>query len=269
MLLMKLNTRSAALAALVAGAAFAAGCDPPPEQGTAFIEGVLALEAPECSADAGDNTFVAGALLDVGFDPNGVDANSLVLPLKVRTNLPSTFSTTTLTQDQTRSPNYPSYGNVDTNVITFTTSEIFYSTDADRGDELQLQNPGTPLNDNTARRIGVSGVAFNEQTQLLSESVVFTTGIAKEDAAALAAEPFVSAGLVNADSRVRVIVNMRLEGTTTGNALVRTPLFPFGVDLCRGCLIPDCDDDEIAVPINDDGVCVRGQNDPFECVPAP
>ncbi len=268
MSLMKLNTRSLALAAL-ATAAISAGCDPPPEQGTAFVEGVLGLEAPDCLVNANDQVFVAGALLDVGFDPNGADANSLILPLKVRTNLPSTFSTQTLTSDQTRSPNYPTYGNVDTNIITFTTSEIFYSTDADRGDELQLQNPGTPLNDNTARRIGVSGVAFNEQTQLLSESVVFTTGIAKEDAAALAAEPFIADGLVNAESRVRVIVNIRLEGTTTGNAIVRTPLFPFGVDLCRGCLIPDCDDDEIAVPENADGVCVRGQNDPFECVAAP
>lgn len=267
-MLMKLN-RTLALAALATGASLAAGCDPPPEQGTAFIEGVLGLEAPDCLVDPGDQTFVAGALLDVGFDPNGLDANSLILPLKVRTNLPSTFSTQQLTQDQQRSPNFPNYGNVDTNVITFTTSEIFFSTDADRGDELQLQNPGTPLNDNTARRTGVSGVAFNEQTQLLSESVVFTTGISKEDAAALAAEPFISDGLVNADSRVRVILNVRLEGTTSGNALVRTPLFPFGVDLCRGCLIPQCDDNQIAVPVNADGVCVRGQNDPFECVAAP
>jgi hypothetical protein len=261
---MKLSTRSVALAALAAGATLAAGCDPPPEQGTAFIEGVLQIEAPDCVVNSADQVFVASSLLDVGFDPNGADANSLVLPLKVRTNLPSTFSTQTLTQDQTRSPSYPNYGNVDTNVITFTTSEIFFSTDSDRDDELQLQNPGTPLNDNTARRLGVSGVAFNEQTQLLSESVVFTTGISQEDAAALAAEPFIAERLVNAGSRARVILNVRLEGTTTGSALVRTPVFPFGVDLCRGCLVdPDlaCQADQALTQLG----CFRGQDLPTVC----
>lgn len=263
MSLMKLNTRSLAFVALASGATLAA-CDPPPEQGTAFIEGVLQIQPPDCTVNAGDNVFVARALLDVGFDPNGLDANDVVLALKVRTNLPSTFSTQTLTQDQQRSPNFPSYGNVDTNVITFTTSEIFYSTDADRGEELQLQNPGTPLNDNTARRIGVSGVAFNEQTQLLSESVVFTTAITKEDAAALAAEPFVADGLVNAGSTVRVIANLRLEGTTTGNAVVRTPVFPFGIDLCRGCLVdPDlqCGPGEVLTQLG----CFRGVDQPTVC----
>lgn len=244
-----------------AAAALAGGCEV--EQGTAFIEGVLPLEAPDCAADANDETFVATSTLDVGFDPNGLDANALVLPLKVRTNLPSTFSTQSLTQDQTRSPNFPSYGNVDTNVITFNTSEVFYSTDADRGDDLALGNNGTPVNDNTARLTGVSGVAFNEQTQLLTESVIFTTAITKEDAAALAAEPFVAGGLVDATSRVRVIANIRLVGTTTGNAEVRTPPFPFAVELCRGCIIPDCGDAE-AIP-GPDGFCVRGQDDPFVC----
>ena len=248
-----------------AALAAATACDPPPEQGTAFIEGVLQLEAPECTADASDDIFVATALLDIGFDPNGLDANSLILPLKVRTNLPSTFSTQQLTKDQTSSPNFTTYGNVDTNIITFNTSEIFYSTDADRGADLQLGNNGTPVNDNTARRTGVSGVAFNEQTQLLTESVIFTTAITKEDAGALAAEPFISNGLINADSRVRVIANIRLEGQTTGNATVRTPPFPFAVELCRGCLIPQCPAGQIAVPANPDGVCIRGQDDPFEC----
>lgn len=247
------------------------GCDPPPEQGTAFIEGVLPLEAPDCTVNAAGNVFVAGAILDVGFDPNGLDANSLILPLKVRTNLPSTFSTQTLSQDLSRSPNFQTYGSVDNNIITFTESEIFYSTDADRDDELQLVNPGTPLNDNTARRIGVSGVVFNEQTQLLTESVIFATGITKEDAAALAAEPFVSEGLVNADSRVRIIANIRLEGITTGSATVRTPAFPFAVELCRGCLVPQCDANEELQPdaeLAPEGICVRGQDLPFECVPA-
>jgi hypothetical protein len=261
-LLTNFGTRSLALAAL-AGATFA-GCNPPPEQGTAFIEGVLAIEAPECVVNANDQVFVASNTLDVGFDPNGTDANSLILPLKVRTNLPSTFSTQTLQQDQTRSPNFPTYGNVDTNIITFTTSEVFYTTDADRDDQLQLQNDGTPLNDNTARRVGVSGVAFNEQTQLLSESVIFATGISQEDAAALAAEPFVAERLVNANSRVRVIVNIRLEGTTTGNSVVQTQLFPFGVDLCRGCLVnPDleCPVGEVPTQVG----CFRGQDFPLVC----
>ena len=264
MSLMKLNNRSLAFAALAAGTSLAVACDPPPEQGTAFIEGVLQVEAPECVVNPGDEVFVAGTLLDVGFEPDGSDANDVVLPLKVRTNLPSTFSTQQLTRDQTGSPNFQNYGNVDNNVITFTTSEVFYSTDSDRDDELQLQNPGTPVNDNTARRVGVSGVAFNEQTQLLSESVVFATGISKEDAAALAAEPFISEALVNAGSRVRVIANIRLEGTTTGNAIVRTPPFPFGINLCRGCLVdPDlnCPAGQVQTQLG----CFRGQDLPTVC----
>lgn len=253
------------LAVAALGASLGVGCVAD-EQGTAFIEGVLPLRAEDdCTVEADENVFVATALLDVGFDPNGLDANSAVLPLKVRTNLPSTFTTQDLQQDRIRSPSFPSYGNVDNNIITFTTSEIFYSTDADRGNELQLVNNGTPVNDNTARRTGVSGVAFNEQTTLLTESVIFATAVTKEDAAALAAEPFVANGLVNADSRVRIIANIRLEGLTTGNALVRTPTFPFGIDLCRGCLIPQCEDDEVAVPADPEGVCVRGQDQPFIC----
>lgn len=254
---MRMITAAAALA-------LATACETP-EQGTAFIEGVLQLEPPACAANANADVFVATSLLDIGFDPNGLDANSLTLPLKVRTNLPSTFSTQTLSQDQTRSPNFINYGSVDNNIITFSVSEVFYSTDADRDADLQLNNDTTPRNDLTARRTGVSGVVFNEQTQLLTESVVITTAITKEDAASLAAEPFIAGGLVNADSRVRVTANIRLEGETTGNATVRTPPFPFSVDLCRGCLIPQCPAGEIAVPADPDGVCVRGQDDPFVC----
>ena len=252
----KFMTTAAALAATALAACA------PEEAGTAVIEGVFPLIAPECTVKADDDVFVATNVLDIGFD--AATANSLLLPLKVRTNLPSTFSTQTLSQDQQRSPNYASYGNVDTNIITFKTSEIFYTTDADRGAELALGNTGTPVNDNTARRTGVSGVAFNEQTQLLTESVVFATAITRDDAGALGLEQFISDALIDVNSRVRVIANIRLEGETTGSATVRTPPFPFAVELCRGCLVPQCPAGQSAVPANGDA-CLRGQNDVFVC----
>lgn len=240
-----------------------------PEEGTAFIEGALAF-ADDCTVQAAGTVFVATATLDIGFD--AATANNLVLPLKVRTNLPSTFTSLQVGQDPVRSPNYQSYGNVDTNVITFNTSEVIFSTDADRGDVLALVNDGTPVNDESRRITGVSGVAFNEQTQLLTESVVFTTAITKEDAALLQGEQFIAEALNAANpngsaaNRVRLIANIRIVGTTTGSAKVTTPPFPFPVELCQGCLIPEeCPEGQIAVPVANETVCVRGQDVPFVC----
>lgn len=258
-----------------------AGCDV--EQPSSFIEGVLFNEGPDCTVNSNDRTFVPTALLDIGND--AATAHSLVLPVKVRTNLPSTFTTQDLTQDESRSPNYPNYGQVDNNIITFTESEVFFTTDADSAQGPALQNEGTPVNDATVRVSGVSGVAFNEQTTLLTESVVFTTAITAQDAALLQDEPFVNEALIAQNpngaiaNRARVIVNLRLAGITTGGASVRTPPFPFPVELCAGCLttVPNCgtvdhDDDpatpEITVePIANDAVCGIGQDEPLFICP--
>jgi len=258
-------------AACVGFAGFGAGCNPPPEQGQSFIEGVLTLVAPQCVADVG-NDFQATALLDIG--NNAGNASDLVLPLKVRTNLPSTFTTQTLGEDHTRSPNYsPVYGNTDENIITFQDSEVFFSTDEDRSDELQLgQVEGTPVNANSVRITGVAGTVFNQQTQLLGEGSVIATGVTRADAVLLQTEPFI-AGAIQAGGTARIIVNIRLVGQTTGNTRVETPLFPFPVTLCAGCLVnaPNCGVDAAGNPIQpipNDQVCIFGNNEPtFVCPP--
>ena len=261
------------LTGAVALAGVVAGCNPPIDQGQAFIEGVVPLERPACTASAGAAEFEASALLDIGVDAG--HANNLILPLQVRTNLPSTFSSQNVTQDQTRSPNFINYGNTDEDIITFNQSEVFFSTDEDRGNQLQLgQVPGTPVNRGNERISTVSGVAFNQQTQLLTPSIVFATAIGKGDATLLQSEPFVN-GAITASGLAHVILNLRLKGQTSGGATIETPVFPFPVDLCQGCLVgptavpenaqldntcgKDATGKEIQ-PIKNDDVCIEGND---------
>ena len=261
-----------ALGPLTLGVALFAGCNPPVEQGEAFIQGVIGVTAPDCVANPQSNTFKGGALLDIGIDAG--TANNLILPLEVLTNLPSTFSSQTLSEDKTKSPNFPNYGTTDPNVITFTSSEVFVTTDEDRGNQLQLgQVDGTPVNDASKRITSTSGVVFNEQTQLLSAAAMFATAITKGDAALLQNEPFVS-GAIGAGGLAHIIVNLRVVGKTTGSASVVTPPFPFPVDLCEGCLtaVPDCgidvgdpanpNDDKPIAPIADPRGCFVGNDFP-------
>lgn len=242
-------------ASLFAAVAFAAACDPPPQQGSAFIEGFLQFgDPPDCEVNETDDVSVKTPLLDVG----GAVANSLVLALKVRSNLPSTGQ-------QAPSASYVSYGASDNNIITFTNSEVFFSTDGDRRGEPALTNAS--LNGEVPRVAGVTGVAFNEGLSLLKESVILMTAITSEDATALKEEPFIAtvSGLSDV-KRVRITVNLLLEGLTSGNAPVRTAPFPVGVELCIGCLIPlQCPVGTVALPANAAGVCHRGQDDLFEC----
>jgi hypothetical protein len=191
----------------------------------------------------------------------------LFLPLKVATNLPSTFSSQNVGEDRTRSPNFPNYGNVDQNIITFQQSEVFFSTDEDRGEQVQLgQVAGTPVNAKSVRLSAVAGTLFNEQTQLLGEAAIFTTGISRADAVLLQGEPFV-ANAIAAGGSARIILNMRLIGLTTGNSKIETPLFPFPVQLCAGCLKLDaasfnCVDaaGDSVPPVANPDVCFAGNN---------
>lgn len=264
---------------LVGVAAAMAGCAEP-GQPAAFIEGVLPLTPPSCVASAGSSTFVGTALLDIGTD--AATANSLILPLKLRAGLPSTFTTQDLQADEQRSPNYVNYGHVDNNVITFEESEVFFTTDEDREAGPALVNADTPVNDTSKRVTSLSGVAFNTQTTLLSESVVFATAITKQDAENLQDEPFINDALIAQNpngvtaNRARVIVNLRLVGRTTGTSKIVTPPFPFPVEICAGCLTtkPECtfDDDNdpgtAPVPVEPipGDVCVPGQDFPsFVC----
>lgn len=263
------SPRKLVLAAGLAIAAVAGGCAPP-EEPSAFIEGVFPLVGPECTAEAASNDFVASALLDIGADGN--TTNNLFLPVKVRTNLPSTFSSQQLTQDQSRSPNYPFYGAVDNNVITFNEARVFFTTEEDADGELQFKEKLTPRNENTASVSAVSGVVFNEQTQLLTESVVFATVVSSGDAAKLFQEEFVSGPIQNGD-RVRIVANIRIAGKTTGGADVETPPFPFPVDLCGDCLAPPANCGVVGgvaiQPVPNPASCSPGQDVPELICPSP
>jgi hypothetical protein len=246
--------------AFVGVAALGSGCGPPPQQGSAFIEGILQFgNPPACDVNETDDVSVKTPLLDVGF--GGTAANSLNLALKVRTNLPSTG-------EQQGSPSYLNYGAADNNIITFTQSEVFFSTDGDRDNAPVLQDP--TLNGEQPRRSGVTGVAFNEGGALLTESVILMTAITAESGALLRDELSAAVDItpLSPTTTVRITANILLEGLTSGNALVRTAPFPVGVELCIGCIILQCAAGEVAVPPVG-GVCHRGQDDAFVCAPAP
>jgi hypothetical protein len=230
----------ALLAVFPLAALAAIGCTPP-EQGSIFIEGARQL-VPPCTVSTG-NTFQSQSLLDIGTTPE--TANDLLVPLQVVTNLPATFSTQDVGQDGTRSPNYPNYGATDNNVVTFSEAEAFLTTDADRGSEAALTEEGLPTSDSNARVTAIGGTVFNTQTQLSQKQIVFVTAITTEDAALLQQDPFV-ADAINGDptKTVKVTVNLRINGNTTGNATVRSAPFPYQVELCQGCLfqaVTDCD----------------------------
>ena len=142
------------LVSAVAGLACA-----PPEQGSVFIEGVLPVDPGTCAAKATSGavpkTFLASTVLDIGTE-GGDDGNSLTVPVQATTNLPATFSGQDIQDDKTKSPNYPDYGSSDSNVITFTNSEVFFSTDADRDGEPALTQEGLPTTDANSRVTGSS-----------------------------------------------------------------------------------------------------------------
>lgn len=253
---------------LLPAASLFAACTPP-EQGSIFIQGARDAKPPECTVQAAaQGPFRSLSLLDIGTTPE--TANGLVLPVQVVTNLPATFSTQEVSQDRTRSPNYPNYGAADNNVITFTDAESFLTTDADRDGEPVLKGDGLPTESNPAVT-SLGGTVFNTQTSLNSMQILFVNAITAEHAALLQEEDFISEALGGDPTKtVQVNVTLRVSGVTTGNATVRSPPFPYQVQLCQGCLstfVTDCDPatagDQPAVA-ND--VCNPGQDDPlFTC----
>jgi hypothetical protein len=247
------------------------GCAPP-EQGSVFIEGVLPV-GPDCSAKATagavPKAFVASTTLDIGTE-GGNDGNSLTVAVQATTNLPATFSGQDIADDRQKSPNYPDYGGSDNNVITFTNSEVFFSTDADRDGEPALTQEGLPTTDANSRVTGLGGTVFNTQTTLSQATALFVTGATQEDAENLKKDKFVRAALGgDPTKRVRILLNIRVLGKTTGSGDVRSAPFPFPVDLCEGCLtqLPTCVDAAgNAVPPVANQTCFFGQDRPaFVC----
>lgn len=232
------------------------------DNATAFIEGIMRIAPIECEVDPNDAVFVSGALLDIGRGAN--DANALVVAPRVVINLPNTFQAQDLTLDRTRSANYPSYGYADNNTINFTAAEVYLSTDADRDDAPMLGGTTLPIDENTARHIGVGGTVYNTQSQLNTASAIIATAISTEDAVNLQAAGYVSEQ-IGVSGRARILLNLRLTGTTSGAADVRTPPFVFPVELCQGCLVQDAAECVSGETLVDTG-CVRGVDYPTMCL---
>ena len=206
-------------------AAGAAGCLQ--DQGSVFIRTALPLDAT-CQVD--DTVNLGNGILDLGLD--AASANSYTNAFAVVTNLPSTLQTATTSANS----NFPNFGSADNNVITFTEAETFFTTDEDRADAAQLsdQSPGK----NNPRKLGIGGTVFNVGSQLSTEAPVTITTITQQDAVALQAEQFIVDKKLNEDIKnvVRIFVNTRVRGVTTGAATVVSAAFAFPIDLCEGCL---------------------------------
>jgi hypothetical protein len=213
------------------------------DDGSIFIQGALPIAADaDCEVDPKGTELLPAGLFDVLNPTRGYQ-----VALKVRTNLPSTFTNVDVTQSRTISPNYPAYGSTDNNVIFFESASIGFSfvttpeTAAAVADNFTC-DPET----NRCERDGlsplVSGSVFNLNTALSTEAAVFLEAISATEAALFAAT--FADTLATPEARQRVVAEIRVKGSTTGNGDLR-PIssfpFPMAIDLCRGCLAPTDD----------------------------
>lgn len=213
------------------------------EQGAMFISGALPVDPPDCSAQAGGNEYRGIGTLDLGDD--GALANDYTVALEVTTNLPATFNTQDLQRSEISTPNYPDYGNADTNVIFFQGLEVYFQ-DEDGADLPQLPTQGAP------RESAVGGSVFNRQTTLNAQAAVFAPLLTSLEAQRLANIAFTAPLVGNPDARARLVARVRMIGRTTGGSTVRSPEFSFPLEVCRGCLY--------ALGADANGDCPAGTN---------
>ncbi|MDP2340028.1 MAG: hypothetical protein Q8O67_03645 [Deltaproteobacteria bacterium] len=233
------------VAALSAG--FASSCVK--DDGSVFVEGAVKVDPaanPRCSAEADASVFLPNGLLDV-LEPRGFN-----VALQVVTNLPSTFNNTDVTKNDSQSPNYVDYGSTDNNIIIMESAEIDFVFQVGADDVATVeaaQIDGDQVfncNGTTCAAVGqkpaVSGTVFNEQTTLSSSSIVFLEALSATDGQAFG--DALDGVLEFPNDRARIVANIRLKGTTTGNGDLRpitTFTFPFPIDLCKGCLLPNAE----------------------------
>ncbi|HEY1098628.1 MAG TPA: hypothetical protein VGF99_06855, partial [Myxococcota bacterium] len=98
-----------------------------------FIEGVLAPE-DDCSVNGNGTVFRPSGTLDLGA------ASAYDTFVKVRTNLPATFSGVDVAQSRTQAPNYPNYGGADNNVVAFERADLSYEFTVDAATQALLLN---------------------------------------------------------------------------------------------------------------------------------
>lgn len=212
----------------VGAAALVSGCVQ--EQGAMFISGALPISPDaDCVATAGSGVYLARGIVDLGED--GTLASDYTVALEVTTNLPATFTTQDVTQSRQQQPNYPNYGNADTNVIIFQRAEVYFT------DEEGVDVPQLPTDGLTSRReTVVGGSLYNEQTTLNAQAALFAPLLTSIEAQRLANIALTQPLVGNPDARATVVGHIRMVGRTTGGSTVRSPEFAFPLDLCRGCL---------------------------------
>ncbi len=255
--------RAALASILAAGGLLATSCVD--NDHSVFIEGALPVLPGECKVSAADVDFLSSGTFDL------LAAGGYTAVLKVRTNLPSTFSGQELAQSKTRAPNYPNYGPADNNVVIFDAAEIEYTFETDEltaqrlvataakqefSGELKCSGPSCTLG---TRQVAAAGSVFNTQTSLNAPAAIPAQALPPDlgvELARLYRQAALDAGsdatnltlLTAPGDRQRVIANVALIGKTTGSGDLRpikTFAFPYPIDLCLGCLIPDdgfCDD---------------------------
>jgi|GEM_PF-1188260 len=271
------------LTAILAAGLATTGCME--EEAAMFIEGALPLIPDQCLVSDADQVFLSSGTLDLGRGGGGYSGF-----LKVRTNLPATFNNQDVQQDKQQSPNYPDYGAVDNNVVIFESAEITFSlqSDADTIGTLaaaasqvggaNLECAGNECRSPVAEVIPAAGTVFNTQTQLNQAAVVVAEVLSGATAQTLKA---VYAKALELDNNARAArtyldapgetqrVNLEivLVGRTTGSQnlrTVRSAPFPFGIDICVGCLAPDAGlcrtFNAVPVAIPEAQACITGQD---------
>lgn len=248
----------------IAGLVAASGCAPA-DQGIVMIQGVLSATPPLCTPVATGREFLPSMLVDIGGSPGA--ARNLTLPLKVRTAMPAV----PLAQAGGATQSFQAYGTSTSSAISFSDSEVIYTTDDDNEDPA-LTLAGLPVSEDTKRVTGVSGLVVNEgaggAVGVLAEALVFATVLTRPDIELLRADPIVSRTLVGGgpDATYRVFANLRLTGQTNTGVDIRSSQFSFPLDLCDGCLgiEPECtedDDGDAETP----GVPVAPVDNPESC----
>ena len=182
----------------------AVGCGGPAVQ----IDGAVALDA-ECVARPTNPSLQRG-LVDIGFDAS--TANEYTAALIVSTSLTD---------------------------VTFDRVEVWYS---DITGEGFLEGPpdfDTPTSPEEVHTVTIGATTASD--------VVFAIILTNIDAAELQSQPFVQERLQaanasgnTAENRATIAAHMRLRGRTTSGEEVSSQELPFILDLCQGCLVPQC-----------------------------
>lgn len=231
--------RKAVLGFLVSSAALTStGCvEWIGDQGILIIEAAEQPQAAGCvpQAQVGD---VGNGVLDL-LPERGYNAL-----LRVVLNLPATFNTQRASQEQVRQPGWQYYGGTDTNVVIVDQVEVYFSDGenidnpgiAGFGAVSSLDNAGTLPLIGAPRISPASGTIYNTQQTLNAFERFFANAITDDEA------EIISNGRIGAEvspnTSQRIVTNIRFVGYTTGGGQVRSSLFSYPIDLCRGCLFP-------------------------------